>query len=467
MQGYDRDDYEDLDEYEEDGEEQEEDGIGEGEYEEEEAPQTTQEELEYLELRQRLKEAIRKQIKKESGSGHANSQEKKKKLPYDNYGSFFGPSQPVIAQRVIQESKSLLENHHLAPKVSKSNHDVGTIKSKSLASTTAGSKTQARNHHPKVVNQLKTKVQKLKDTRDYSFLLSDDAELPAPTKDPPIRNVSVPNSEARSAQVPPKSRQWSTNTGRLVPNSREERKPMSTGSQTHPKTGPRKLISAGKPIPTSVDSRKQLGNNNGSGPGRPLGPKGLPSKMPAATTERRVAAPQRQSLDQKPSVHRPPSSKLHSSAPKQASVPKQSLDQKKEAQGSSRGKMMPKQPVPSSKPQINKQPAKIPSCPPLREDRPKKKPVRPYDDDDVDDDDDEGGRAISMIRSMFRYNPRKFADEDDDSDMEANYEDIMREEQRSARIARKEDEEELRKIEEEERRERLRKEAKKRKLSQR
>ncbi|CAL5370910.1 unnamed protein product [Camellia sinensis] len=131
--------------------------------------------------------------------------------------------------------------------------------------------------------------------------------------------------------------------------------------------------------------------------------------------------------------------------------------------------MMPKQPVPSSKPQINKQPAKIPSCPPLREDRPKKKPVRPYDDDDVDDDDDEGGRAISMIRSMFRYNPRKFADEDDDSDMEANYEDIMREEQRRgyARIARKEDEEELRKIEEEERRERLREEAKKRKLSQR
>ncbi|CAL5370909.1 unnamed protein product [Camellia sinensis] len=308
MQGYDRDDYGDLDEYEEDGEEQEEDGIGEGEYEEEEAPQTT------------------KQIKKESGSGHANSQEKKKKLPYDNYGSFFGPSQPVIAQRVIQESKSLLENHHLAPKVSKSNHD----KSKSLASTTAGSKTQARNHHPKVVNQLKTKVQKIKDTRDYSFLLSDDAELLAPTKDPPIRNVSVSNSEllaptkdppirnvsvSNSAQVPPKSRQWSTKTGRQVPNSREERKPMSTGSQTHPKTGPRKLISAGKPIPTSVDSRKQLGNNNGSGPGRPLGPKGLPSKMPAATTERRVAAPQRQSLDQKPSVHRPPSSKLHSSAP--------------------------------------------------------------------------------------------------------------------------------------------------------
>jgi len=32
-----------------------------------------------------------------------------------SYGSFFGPSQPVIAQRVIQESKSLLENRHLVP----------------------------------------------------------------------------------------------------------------------------------------------------------------------------------------------------------------------------------------------------------------------------------------------------------------------------------------------------------------
>lgn len=42
--------------------------------------------------------------------------------------------------------------------------------------------------------QVKTKVQKLKDTRDYSFLLTDDAELPAPTKEPAPRNVSAPNS---------------------------------------------------------------------------------------------------------------------------------------------------------------------------------------------------------------------------------------------------------------------------------
>ncbi|KAH6759138.1 Leucine-rich repeat family protein [Perilla frutescens var. frutescens] len=41
-----------------------------------------------------------------------------------NYGSFFGPSQPIIAQRVIQESKSLLENPDLAARFSKTSHKV-------------------------------------------------------------------------------------------------------------------------------------------------------------------------------------------------------------------------------------------------------------------------------------------------------------------------------------------------------
>lgn len=41
-----------------------------------------------------------------------------------SFGSFFGPSQPVIAQRVIQESKSLLENPDLAAKVIRNNNAV-------------------------------------------------------------------------------------------------------------------------------------------------------------------------------------------------------------------------------------------------------------------------------------------------------------------------------------------------------
>lgn len=37
-------------------------------------------------------------------------------------------------------------------------------------------------------------MQKIKDTRDYSFLLSDDAEIPAPAKEPPPRNISARSS---------------------------------------------------------------------------------------------------------------------------------------------------------------------------------------------------------------------------------------------------------------------------------
>lgn len=455
MRGYDRDEYEDLDEYEEEYEDEGEEE-GEEEEEEEEVRQPTQEELEYLELRQRLKESIRKQMKKESGSTNTNTREKKNKMPYDNYGSFFGPSQPVIAQRVIQESKSLLENPHLAAKVSTSNNGNTKGLTSTHSSTHLAPKPRSNDHPPKVANGLKskTKVQMLKNTRDYSFLLSDDAELPAPTKDPPPRNVSHPRAEVQPAQVPPKSKQLTGNNGRVL-NGRHERKPGSTSSQMQPKAPPQKFASARKPNLASSDSRKQLGSSNGNGSGseRPPGPKGLPPKTITSIQEKKVVVP-----GAKSSVH---GSQKPLYSKSQSSVPKQHLGQKKESQESSKGKMMPKQPVVSSKPQIKPPLVKNSARAPLQVNRPKKRPVRQYSDDDVDDD----GGAISMIRNMFGYNPHKYRDDDDDSDMEANFDDILKEEKRSALIARKEDEEELRKIEEEERRERLRKEAKKRKLS--
>ena len=42
--------------------------------------------------------------------------------------------------------------------------------------------------------QLKTKVQMLRNTRDYSFLLSDDAELPVPPKGSLPHKAAVANS---------------------------------------------------------------------------------------------------------------------------------------------------------------------------------------------------------------------------------------------------------------------------------
>nr|GMD72249.1 protein SPT2 homolog isoform X1 [Ipomoea batatas] len=148
MSRYASDEYEDLDEYEEDGEE-EEGGYEEEEYEQEETHEPSMEELEYLELRQKLKERFRKKMKKELGTGSASSSRNiKSSSSKDNFGSFFGPSQPVIAQRVIQESKSLLENPDLAAKVMRKNTDNGKVH----ASNSVRPKSSTSNHAPKVSN---------------------------------------------------------------------------------------------------------------------------------------------------------------------------------------------------------------------------------------------------------------------------------------------------------------------------
>ncbi|XP_073265611.1 uncharacterized protein [Populus alba] len=446
MRGYDREEDEYYDEYEEEGEEQ----VEEEEEYEEEGRKPTAEEMEYLELRKRIKEQIRKKMQKEHGSALSKSQEKKKKLPSDNYGSFFGPSQPVIAQRVIQEIKSLLENQHLALRVSNSQH----ANKRSSSSTATGSKNGGHRHVPKLKNELKSKVQKLKDTRDYSFLLTDDAELPAPTKEPACQ-------KAGSAQVQQKSKQPSSSSGRNIHGSHEERKPAFRNGQMHSKVGLQKPTSANKPDATLMNSKRQLGSNNGAGPGRPAGSKCLPSKTPVSTMQKKALAPSAKKI--LPAVHKP--------LPSKPSVPKQQWEQRKGSQEPNKAKMIPKQPLASPKPQINKPVKQVSSHVLLPDNRLNSKPVRPFPDecdrpfpDECSDDDMD---AFKMLRKMIGNKHHGYYDDDDDSNMEANFGDIMKEEKRSARIAREEDEEQLRLIEEEERQERKRKLAKKRKLSHR
>lgn len=74
--------FEDYDAYEEEGYEQEEEGEEE-EYEEEEEQKPSAEAIEYLELRARIKERIRKKMQRENGSAVSKSQEIKKKLSSD------------------------------------------------------------------------------------------------------------------------------------------------------------------------------------------------------------------------------------------------------------------------------------------------------------------------------------------------------------------------------------------------
>ncbi|KAL0395866.1 UNVERIFIED_CONTAM: hypothetical protein Scaly_0035000 [Sesamum calycinum] len=465
MRGYERDEYENWDEYEEDGDEQEEEEDGENGYEE--PPQPTQEELEYLELRQRIKESIRKQMKKDLGTANSGSRDKINAFRKDNYGSFFGPSQPVIAQRVIQESKSLLENPDLAARISRPNHTacisplLHALKALKHCCRSSGcfddiafgcasvNVVQARRPlfqplqgqnlkptvHQLLLNKLKKKVEMLKNTRDYSFLLSEDAEVPASTKSPPPRNLSAPKSDARSAQLAPRSKQVVNDRGRDVSNGRDGRRPMPPSSQSKPKGAPEKTAKL------STEPRKQLGSHNGSGPGRPQGPKGMPSKSPMPATGKATAPVAKntmagsqkanpssiQSGARKPLPSHSQSGSQRPAPPRSQPPLKKPMVQRKDYQESSKPKVVTKQPLPSSRDQLKRPNPKLPARGNLAEERPKAKPKRPRHDDDSD-----GENAINMIRQI-------------------------------AKIAKREDEEQLRLIEEEERRERMRL-AKKRKL---
>ncbi|GAU31434.1 hypothetical protein TSUD_222050 [Trifolium subterraneum] len=447
--GYDRDEYEGYDDYEDDEQLEEGEGYEEEGYEEEggeeyvveEPRKPTKEELDYLELRQKLKESIRNKMKKENSTSLANSGARKKQTHHDNYGSFFGPSQPVIAQRVIQESKSLLENGHLVPKPSNSPQI-----NKSTNKVSNGVLKSSAHKQPPRVNEKLVKAEKLKVTRDYSFLLSDDAEIPAPSKEPPSRNTSMRSSVGQAAQVPGKSKQSLTNGGKLVRSTGENRKPVAGASHLAPK--PRsnyKLSSTSQASKASTDSRKQLGSNNANGPGRPMLPKGIPSKMPVKTMGSKSVTPGMRNPVNGVQRPPPPPSKLSSS------LPKHGMDQRKDVREQYKPKILPRQPVAPSKAQVSKPPLKqIHKRPDLHNQRPKNNVGKRHRDDEPEQD------YRSVIRSMFGYNPNKFVDDDDDANMEVGFDQIEREERRSAKIAREEDEREQRLIEEEEERERRR-----------
>ncbi|CAA7035923.1 unnamed protein product [Microthlaspi erraticum] len=290
---------------------------------------------EFLELRQRLKESIRKKMQNGNDADPTpTSEQRKRKLPYNNFGSFFGHSQPVIAPRVLQESKPLLEKERLASK--------------------------------SIPTEVKKEAEKRKESRDYSFLLSDDAELPVSLKEPPSSAVSS------VIQMQPKPCS-STNSSKVKP------------------------VLARKPASVPVDRRT-----------KPL-----------------------------------------TSDPK----PKQRVEQRKVSNEVARSpQMVPRKSLPPSK-------QRVMSKPELKRDSQlmKKKRRRMSEEDDL---------ALKMVREICksdRYAGRDY-DDYDDRNMEASFEDIAKEEKRSARLAKKEDAEQLRLIEEEKRQERLAIEKKKKKL---
>ena len=217
-----------------------------------------------------------------------------------------------------------------------------------------------------------------------------------------------------------------SNGSKHVRANHEERNLGSVAGRMPPRSGSGyKTSSTSKPSMASADSRKQLGNNSGNGPGRPVGSNGMSSKMSVGNTGNKYSTPgiknpvngmskslplkthppierqsveqriprqsmeqriPRQSMEQKiprqsmeqriprqSMEQRIPRQSMEQRVPRQSMdqriprqsmdqklprqsvdqrIPRQSAEQRKDVRELNRPKMIPKQPVASSKPQV-------------------------------------------------------------------------------------------------------------------
>ncbi|KAJ8484443.1 hypothetical protein OPV22_016928 [Ensete ventricosum] len=260
---------EDYDRYEEDSDEYEEEASEHDGEDEQEAPKPTKEEQEFLSVREQLKDRIRKKLKKQNARalGHSSqTQDKRRTTTNATFGSFFGPSQPVIASRVIEESRSIRETKHVMTNMSSS-----VAKKRDATASASTLSTQQYHKKPAVVNEIKNKAQTLKDMRDYSFLLSDDTDFPTAKEQPATRRVSAPKSDARYAQTSVKSQLPMNQPAQLVSVVNGLRNPDSGKQHIQRKTGFAKEAPLNRPLPALTDSRKILSGAVGNGCSKPMG----------------------------------------------------------------------------------------------------------------------------------------------------------------------------------------------------
>ncbi|BFG23479.1 hypothetical protein CerSpe_097530 [Prunus speciosa] len=360
-------------------------------------------ELDFLQLRQQLKQRIRNNHMKELGYAPQSSVNKNKLLS-DNFGSFFGPSQSVIAQRVIEESKAFMpELRNLASKVGNS-HDKGNKKLKSPVLSTTNTKSALR-------------CKNLKESRDYSFLLSDNAEIPSTSKggEPRLVKNSLSNSSNKRNPVSAIHRASSTNLKSVKRQHLEEK--VQSLPATRKKLEQPKKLHPPKKAKLMADSCKTALKRSQSSTKQNI----KPAKQCVEPENTKVMPKQKSSF-------------LKSSQ----SSTKQNIKQAKQCVEPENTKVMPIEKSSFLKNQT------------------KRHVEDSYDDDNLD---------ISSVIKLFGPKRKHREDDydDDGSAMVSSFADIMREERKSAKIARKEDEIERLRLEEEEKQERLRK-AKKRKL---
>ncbi|CAK9866959.1 unnamed protein product [Sphagnum jensenii] len=438
------------------------------------------ERLEYLDRRQRLKELERQKLKGKSGSRPLlhhdvpetlpTAQDPDKRLHSKNhsFGSFFGPSEPIVAKRIIDEAAAREVTRMVAARAAKQAQVCSMLDSHS-ASILLHSLISV------IILQALLKVKKLKEARDYSFLMSD-APDEAPTKK--LLTTLKPVAAAMESRLEsPKQLTSNSKIRDLVQSSRDSRPPSK--SIKHASASVLKVSSSSR-LPQQIQAQQSLKLQQERPKPNPRLQSPAPQLKPPVSSRLPVrngkAGPSHEALVldrfKKPESSRAPSklppSKVTSGSGQQKPVERKIVEGRQGANrnstgatnGSERNRLSNQHKVSASgqAPVVQRKDTyAMPSNKP--------RPANSFISDE-DEADTRGYSGVSsMIREMFRYNPNKYRDMDDEDDrnMEVGFSKIQAEERRSAKIAREEDEREQELIEAEERAERARK-AKKRKL---
>ncbi|KAJ1280316.1 hypothetical protein BS78_04G222500 [Paspalum vaginatum] len=405
------------DEVEEEDVEEEEEVQEEVEEEEEEAPVGQQE---ILTLREQLKEEIRRKNAAMAASADKSSLSlsKNQTMPpaKDRYGTFFGPSKPVLARRVIEEGcSSIMKELQNVPSRKDVSLQPGAVKNMQKM---------------KSVSEEKRKIDTLRENRDYSCLFSDDVDTQPTAKGTQLRDPL--NSSTRSTMSTDQPGRLASKDHGLKGSSafvQAQYKAGSLGRDTH--ADRKRLETAGRKQPNLPNMKMKI-------PGLPSSSNAQKQKPSLLSKRPQVSIPC-QRLQQQSQSKRPQGSGrqplLQGRRPGH-SVQGQHIRQNGSTELHGGLKSAQNQLVSSS--------SKRKASGPMEKRAIKRKP------------DDENAEAFSMLRGMFKnYDPRRFVGiDEDDRNMEADFASIQKEERRSAVLARKEDEEQLRLIQEEERRER-------------
>lgn len=485
---------------------------------------------EYLERREKLKEIERQKLRRKvqgdsrgTGLNKQNNRapEQKRPLPYNNYGSFFGPSEPVVARRIIEDDRAR-EVESVAARATKEplehRSPNGTSGVSKLASQSRATGTLEK---AKPFNEAALKWQRLKEARDYSFLFTDEDPSTSRQEDAQPTNSKNPDKEKTKQLSPHVGKVGFTPKKGLAPlksssaakvtklNTTKQPNVIQEKQQSH--SLDKVLKPPGKPSvlklkPSSEmvsHSKKALSGSvqtlrvgaarsaAGMSNGRKTDTPGGQSKKTVTTGSGLNGVQSKKSGQVLPNRSGSTTStgksalgsKPHKSVPVSNIEKKTVVNRLGNQQHPSTGPSAKKQPVlvrqaaasqldrrrPVQSVGLSKQVTKTP-LKSVDTRRVQKRPIQSDSENSfLDDDDDEGRDVSSMIRKMFGYNPNKYRDIDneDDRTMEADFRTIQMEERRSARIAREEDDRELALIEEEERAEMAKKEAKRRKLKQR